>query len=105
MTNAMAHFDIGEVLRKDMPGALVSFRLNADMPLDEFTLEQIAGDLLPNPTEQQLIATVYGVVRIYTDFVALYEDEKVKEETVRSAEKLLSDTKAQVEEGTLAPVA
>jgi outer membrane protein TolC len=54
--------------------------------------------------QQQLIATVYGVVRLYTDFVALYEDEKVKEETVRSAEKLLSDTKAQVEEGTLAPV-
>ena len=54
--------------------------------------------------QQQLILTVYGVVRLYTDFVALYEDEKVKEETVRSAEKLLSDTKAQVEEGTLAPV-
>jgi outer membrane protein len=54
--------------------------------------------------QQQLIATVYGVVRLYTDFVALYEDEKVKEETVRAAEKLLSDTKAQVEEGTLAPV-
>jgi outer membrane protein TolC len=54
--------------------------------------------------QQQLIATVYGVVRLYTDFVALYEDEKVKEETVRAAGKLLSDTKAQVEEGTLAPV-
>lgn len=54
--------------------------------------------------QQQLIATVYGVVRLYTDFVALYEDEKVKEETLRSAQKLLSDTKAQVEEGTLAPV-
>jgi len=25
-------------------------------------------------------ATVYGVARLYTDFVALYEDEKVKEE-------------------------
>lgn len=54
--------------------------------------------------QQQLILTVYGVVRLYTDFVALYEDEKVKEETVRAAEKLLSDTNAQVEEGTLAPV-
>ncbi len=54
--------------------------------------------------QQQLIVTVYGVERLYTDFVALYEDEKVKEETVRAAEKLLSDTKAQVEEGTLAPV-
>jgi outer membrane protein TolC len=54
--------------------------------------------------QQQLIATVYGVTRLYTDFVALYEDEKVKEETVRAAQKLLSDTKAQVDEGTLAPV-
>jgi len=53
---------------------------------------------------QQLIATVYGVIRLYTDFVALYEDVKVKQETVAAAEKLYSDTKAQVEEGTLAPV-
>jgi len=54
--------------------------------------------------QQQLIATVYGVVRLYTDYVALSEDEKVKQETLNSAEKLLADTKAQTEEGTLAPV-
>jgi outer membrane protein TolC len=54
--------------------------------------------------QQQLIASVYGVIRLYTDFVALYEDEKVKQETVALAEKLYSDTKAQVDEGTLAPV-
>ena len=53
---------------------------------------------------QQLIATVYGVVRLYTDFVALYEDEKVKQETVNLAEKLLADTQAQVDAGTLAQV-
>lgn len=53
---------------------------------------------------QQLIATVYGVIRLYTDFVALYEDVKVKQETLAAAEKLYSDTKAQVDEGTLAPV-
>lgn len=53
---------------------------------------------------QQLIATVYGVIRLYTDFVALTEDEKVKQETLNLAERLLSDTKAQVEEGTLAQV-
>ena len=54
--------------------------------------------------QQQLINTIYGVVRLYTDFVALYEDEKVKQETLTLAEKLLADTKAQVEIGTLAVV-
>ncbi len=38
--------------------------LNADMPLDQFTTEQLAGDLLPKPSdeklaEQQLIATAF----------------------------------------------
>lgn len=30
---------------------------NSDMPYDQFTVEQLAGDLLPNPTDDQLIAT------------------------------------------------
>lgn len=54
--------------------------------------------------QQQLILTVYGVIRLYTDLVALTEDEKVKQETVTLAEKLFSDVRAQVEEGTLAQV-
>jgi len=53
---------------------------------------------------QQLIMTVYGVIRLYTDFVALCEDEKVKQEAVTLADKLFADTKAQVDEGTLAQV-
>jgi len=63
--------------------------------------EQKIGSLL---FQQQLILTVYGVIRLFTDLVALTEDEKVKTETVALAEKLLSDVKAQVDEGTLAPV-
>lgn len=31
--------------------------LNEDMPFDQFTVEQLAGDLLPNATESQRIAT------------------------------------------------
>jgi mono/diheme cytochrome c family protein len=32
---------------------------NANMPFDRFTIEQIAGDLLPNPTTDQLVATAF----------------------------------------------
>jgi hypothetical protein len=31
--------------------------LNADMPFDQFTIEQVAGDLLPNSTDAQKVAT------------------------------------------------
>ena len=33
---------------------------NADMPFDEFTIEQIGGDLLPRPTTEQLVATAFN---------------------------------------------
>lgn len=33
--------------------------LNANKPFDQFTIEQIAGDLLPNSTEEQLIASAF----------------------------------------------
>ncbi len=48
---------------KDRPRTIWPWRdwvinaYNADMPFDEFTIEQLAGDMLPNATESQKIAT------------------------------------------------
>jgi hypothetical protein len=32
---------------------------NQDMPFDQFTIEQLAGDMLPNPSDDQLLATAF----------------------------------------------
>ncbi|HZZ78023.1 MAG TPA: PSD1 and planctomycete cytochrome C domain-containing protein [Gemmataceae bacterium] len=48
---------------KDRPRIIWPYRdwvikaLNDDMPFDQFTIEQIAGDMLPNPTPAQIVAT------------------------------------------------
>ncbi len=48
--------------RAPMPGDTATGSLQAvnnDVPYDQFTIEQLAGDLLPNATPQQRLATAF----------------------------------------------
>jgi outer membrane protein len=53
---------------------------------------------------QQVIDTVAGIARLYTDLVSLNEDVKVKRETLRLAQRLYEDNKHKVEQGEQAPI-
>jgi len=48
---------------------------NANMPFDQFTLEQIAGDLLPNATLNQKIATAFHRNHTVTNETGVIEEE------------------------------
>jgi hypothetical protein len=59
---------------------------NANMPFDRFTREQIAGDLLPSPTEAQRIATCFNRLNMVTreggaqpeEYLAKYAADRVR---------------------------
>jgi hypothetical protein len=50
--------------------------LNRDLPFDEFTVEQLAGDLLPNPTMEQKIATGYNRNTLFNEEGGVDKDEE-----------------------------
>ena len=58
-----ARYADSDGFEKDKPRFIWNYRdwvinaFNHDLPYDRFVIEQIAGDLLPNPTQDQLIAT------------------------------------------------
>ena len=62
---------------------------NADKPFDQFTVEQLAGDLLPNPTREQLIASGYNRLGMMSaeggvqdkEYLAKYIAERVRNAT------------------------
>ena len=59
----LARYADSQGFEKDLPRVMWKYRdwvidaLNRDMPFDQFTIEQIAGDMLPNATADQRIAT------------------------------------------------
>jgi outer membrane protein TolC len=54
--------------------------------------------------QQQVISTVFGVIRLYTDLVSLNADLHVKQQTLATAQRLLEDNRNKVDQGTLAPI-
>ncbi|MFO0907547.1 MAG: PSD1 and planctomycete cytochrome C domain-containing protein [Isosphaeraceae bacterium] len=59
---------------------------NDDKPFDQFTREQLAGDLLPNPTPEQLAATCFNRLNMMTreggaqpkEYIAKYTADRIR---------------------------
>lgn len=61
----LARYADSKGYEKDLRRSIWKYRdwvidaFNRDLPFDQFTIEQLAGDMLPNPTPNQLIATAF----------------------------------------------
>ncbi|MFN4145919.1 MAG: DUF1553 domain-containing protein [Runella sp.] len=61
----LARYADSKGYEKDLKRSIWKYRdwvieaFNQDMPFDQFTVEQLAGDMLPHATENQLIATAF----------------------------------------------
>ena len=59
---------------------------NENKPFDQFTVEQLAGDLLPDPTDEQLVATGFNRLNMMTreggaqpkEYLAKYQADRVR---------------------------
>ncbi len=79
----------------DQPMSVSPFRqyvidsFNANKPFDQFTTEQLAGDLLPNPTREQRVASGYNRLGMMSaeggvqdkEYLAKYIAERVRNAT------------------------